>query len=60
MEPQQLPITCPICGRKNLFPVPDLIEGSILTCPVCKVRLNLHGHMWAEIQADLEKLKKES
>jgi hypothetical protein len=57
MEPEQLPITCPICGRKNPFPTADLIEGANLTCPVCKVKLNLHGHMWAEIQADLERLR---
>jgi C4-type Zn-finger protein len=57
MEQAQLPITCPLCGRKNLYPVPNLTEGSVLTCPVCKVKLNLHGHMWAEIQADLEKLQ---
>jgi transposase-like protein len=57
MEPEQLPITCPICGRKNLFPVSGLIEGSIFTCPVCRVKLTLHGHMWAEIKADLEELK---
>ncbi len=57
MDQKLLPITCPICGRKNQFPVGELTEGSILTCPICKVKLTLHGHMWAEIQADLEKLK---
>jgi hypothetical protein len=57
MEQKQLPITCPLCGRKNLFPVEGLVEGSIFTCPFCRVKLNLHGHMWEEIRADLEKLK---
>jgi rubrerythrin len=57
MEQESLPITCPICGRKNLFPVGELVEGSIFACPVCKVKLTLHGHMWEEIRADIEKLK---
>jgi DNA-directed RNA polymerase subunit RPC12/RpoP len=58
VEQNQLPITCPICGRKNAFPVEDLTEGSTLSCPVCKVKLNLHGHMWHEIQEELDKRKK--
>jgi hypothetical protein len=57
MDQAQLPITCPICGRKNLFPVEGLMEGSIFTCPICGVKLTLHGHMWEEVRADLEKLK---
>jgi hypothetical protein len=58
MEQKQLPITCPLCGRKNRFPLEILVKGSDLTCPVCKVKLNLHGHMWEEIQAEIEKLEK--
>jgi len=58
MEQKELPITCPVCGRKNRFLLETLIEGSILTCPVCKVKLTLHGHMWEEIQSDIAKLKK--
>ena len=55
---QRLPITCPLCGRKNEFPVETLAEGAVFTCPVCKVKLTLHGHMWEEIAADLAKLNK--
>jgi DNA-directed RNA polymerase subunit RPC12/RpoP len=58
MEKAQLPITCPVCGRKNEFPVEILFEGSTIVCPLCGLKLVLHGHMWEEIQADLEKLKK--
>jgi transcription elongation factor Elf1 len=58
MEQNQLPITCPVCGRKNSFPVEALVEGFELVCPICKLRLKLHGHMWEEIQTELEKLKK--
>jgi len=59
MEQKQLPVTCPVCGRKNKFPLENLVSGAILTCPVCKVKLSLHGHMLEEIQADIEKLKKQ-
>ncbi len=58
MDKRQLPITCPLCGRKNVFPLEDLQEGSILLCPFCKVKLTLHGHMWEHIQAEIEKLEK--
>ena len=60
MEKPQLPISCPVCGRKNSFPVDVLFEGSTINCPLCKLKLTLHGHMWEEIQADLEALKKQS
>jgi C4-type Zn-finger protein len=58
MEKDQLPITCPICGRKKSYPVGDLVEGSEFACPVCKLKLKLHGHMWEDIQRELAKLKK--
>ena len=58
MEKSKLPITCPVCGRKNDFPVEILFEGSTIVCPLCKLKLTLHGHMWEEIQTDLEALKK--
>jgi DNA-directed RNA polymerase subunit RPC12/RpoP len=57
MEQKQLPITCPLCGRKNNFPLEALTEGAEIACPVCKIKLTLHGHMWQEIQADIKKLK---
>ena len=57
MENSQLPITCPVCGRKNVFPVEILFEGATIVCPLCKLKLTLHGHMWEEIQTELAKLK---
>jgi len=57
MEERKLPVTCPLCGRKNEFPVDSLTQGTTLTCPFCKVKLTLHGHMWEEIRSETEKLK---
>ena len=57
MQKEQLPITCPLCGRKSDFPLEGLLEGSTLSCPFCKVKLKLHGHMWEYIEAEIKKLK---
>jgi hypothetical protein len=57
MEKAQLPVTCPLCGRKNNFPVEELTEGAVLVCPFCKVKLTLHGHMWGDIQRELQRIK---
>ncbi len=51
-----LPFTCPICGRKAEHPVDALTEGAELICPFCKLKLILHGHMWQEVQKELEKI----
>ncbi len=59
MENKQLSITCPLCGRKNEFPLEALREGATWACPFCKVKLVLHGHMWEEIQAGIALLKNE-
>ncbi len=59
MDKKQLPITCPLCGRKNEFPLEILKKGSDLTCPACKVKINLHGHMWEEIDSEMKKLEKD-
>jgi len=59
MHKKHLPITCPLCGRKNEFPLEILIEGSTLLCPFCKLKLTLHGHMWEDIQREIAKLKEE-
>jgi len=56
MQEKLLPITCPLCGRKYDYPVTLLIEGSDLICPLCKVKLNLHGHMWEDIQKEIAQL----
>ncbi len=59
MKKDQLPFTCPICGRKTEYPITDLAEGAIITCPFCKLTLTLHGHMWEDVQREIGKLKKE-
>ena len=59
MKESLLPVTCPLCGRKNEFPLSVLAEGYVLICPHCNVKLTLHGHMWEEIQADIKKLETE-
>jgi len=55
MEKAQLPITCPICGRKSNFRVKELTEGATLACPFCKVKLTLHGHMWEDVRRELQR-----
>jgi len=57
MNREQLPITCPLCGKKNEFPVDTLTEGSVFQCPFCKLTLTLHGHMWEEIRTEIAKQK---
>jgi uncharacterized Zn finger protein (UPF0148 family) len=52
-----LPFACPICGRKTEYPLTELKEGAILTCPFCKLTLNLHGHMWEEVKKEIQNLK---
>ena len=59
MAKKKLPITCPVCGLKNEFPLDSLAQGSIWACPHCNLKLKLHGHMWEDIQADIRRLKKE-
>ncbi len=54
-----LPFSCPICGRKKDYPLEDLYEGAILACPFCKLTLTLHGHMWKDVQKELQKIEKE-
>lgn len=50
--------TCPICGRKTDYPIAELTEGAKITCPYCKLTLNLHGHMLQEIREEIAKLGK--
>jgi len=57
MNQKQLAVSCPICGRKNNFSAEMLFEGAKISCPLCKVTLTLHGHMWEEIKRELDKLK---
>jgi len=56
MNEKILSITCPLCGRKYDKPVIELHEGADMICPLCGVKLNLHGHMWQEIQNEIATL----
>jgi len=58
MQKNYLPITCPLCGRRAEHPLESLCEGEDLVCPHCSVKLNLHGHMWQEIQNQIAELNK--
>lgn len=53
-----LSFTCPICGTKKDYPVEKMVEGALLECPRCSVKLKLHGHMWEEVQQQIGKIKK--
>jgi transcription elongation factor Elf1 len=53
-----LSFTCPVCGRKKDYPIDDMVEGAILECPHCTVKLTLHGHMLQEVQDEIKKIKK--
>ena len=53
-----IPFSCPVCGRKTDYPSEDLREGTVLVCSFCKLTLRLHGHMWQEVQREIEKLAK--
>jgi hypothetical protein len=37
--------------------VEELLEGSSLSCPFCKLELKLHGHMWEHIRDEIAKLE---
>ena len=52
----QIPFSCPICGRKTDHPLDLFTEGAEIVCPFCKLKLTLHGHMWQEVQQELAKL----
>jgi hypothetical protein len=60
MGEMHLPITCPLCGRRSDHPVENLKEGADLVCPFCRVKLNLHGHMWEEIRNEIAGLKEKN
>lgn len=54
---ERFPFTCPICGKKTDYPVTELVEGANLTCPFCKLRLTLNGHMLEDVKKEIEKLE---
>jgi rubrerythrin len=55
---EKLPFSCPVCGQKKEYPLEKLFEGAILVCPFCTLTLTLHGHMWEEVQKEIQQLKK--
>ncbi len=57
---KELPFACPICGRKTHYDVAELFEGAVLTCPFCKLRLNLHGCMWDDVREQIQRLGQEA
>ena len=57
MDEGHLAVTCPLCGRSGDHRIENLKEGADMVCPFCSVKLNLHGHMWEEIQSQIAKLK---
>lgn len=59
MPEKRLAVTCPLCGIKNEVPLEDLKEGALFQCLRCRVKLNLHGHMWEEIQAEIAKAREQ-
>ncbi len=54
---KKLPFTCPICGRITEYPLEQMVEGAVLTCPFCKLTLTLHGHMLEEVRREIKKLE---
>jgi len=53
----RLPFSCPVCGQKKEYLFEELFKGAVLTCPHCKLTLTLQGHMWQDVQKDIQKLK---
>jgi hypothetical protein len=60
MMEKKIPFSCPVCGRKTDYPITEMVEGAIVTCPFCKLKLTLHGHMWRDVQKEIEKLSKKT
>ena len=57
-EEKKISFSCTVCGRKTDYPVQGMLEGAVLTCPFCRLTLKLHGHMWQDVQKEMEKLKR--
>lgn len=57
MKNATIPFPCPVCGRKTDYLLTELVEGAVLTCSFCKLRLTLHGHMLEDVQKEIKKLE---
>jgi len=55
---ETLPFSCPVCGRKTEHSLAELFEGAMLTCPFCGLTLKLHGHMWRDVQKEMDQVRK--
>ena len=60
VEDRKLSFSCPVCARKTDYPVAQMVEGATLNCPFCKLTLRLHGHMWQDVQKEIQRLKEKS
>jgi len=56
----RLSFSCPVCGQKKEYIFEELFEGAVLTCPFCKLSLTLHGHMWKDVQKEIQKLNEKA
>jgi rubrerythrin len=56
----RLPFSCPICGQKKEYSLEALFEGAVLICPFCKLTLTLHGHMWEDVQKEIQRFKEKA
>lgn len=57
VKEEKLPFACPICARQTDYPLAELVEGAIIICSFCKLKITLHGHMLEEVQREIKKLK---
>ena len=57
MKEEEFPFACPICCHKTDYPLVELVEGAIIVCSFCKVRLTLHGHMLEDVRKEIKKLQ---
>jgi transcription elongation factor Elf1 len=53
---EKIPFACPVCGRKTNYFLDELKENALLTCPSCKLKLTLHGHMWEDVQREIKNI----
>jgi len=54
---KKLPFNCPVCARNTDYPISQMVEGALLTCPFCKLTITLHGHMLEYVQKEIQRMK---